>query len=178
MKIQKLVPRGFLRSYILKVLKSGHKHGYEIMKLMERETGWEPSPGAIYPILHKLKDKGLITEIKTRGERRIPYKLTKKGRVLANDIEKGIEEIRNRFWEFIGTMSQILEVEESELRRLMRRHENFRKGGFFLLPRRIRKPMIESRNLILKIAKDKSKYKKLERILEESCKRLEELEVE
>jgi len=59
MKFHKLVPRGMLKFNILKLLKKGPKHGYEIMKLMEEETGWEPSPGALYPTLHQLKKKKL-----------------------------------------------------------------------------------------------------------------------
>jgi len=167
-----------LRSYILRLLKNGPKHGYEIMKLMEKETDWKPSPGAVYPILHQLKKRKLITEIKSKGEKKISYKLTKEGMTLANKIERGKKELKKTIRNFIGTMSQIIEIDESELKSLMKRHRKFRGSEFFLLPHGIRESLIKSRNLIMKIAKDKSKEKRLKKIIKETYKKLEELEGE
>ena len=74
---KKIVPRGFLKSYILKLLKSGRKHGYDIIKSIENETGWKPSSGGIYTTLHELEKKRLI--VKFKEGRRKYYKLTEKG---------------------------------------------------------------------------------------------------
>ena len=78
---EKIVPRGFLKSYILKLLRSGPRHGYDIIKSIGDETGWKPSPGGIYPILHDLEERGLV--IKFKDGRRKYYKLTKDGKKLS-----------------------------------------------------------------------------------------------
>ncbi|RLI42575.1 hypothetical protein DRO59_03770 [Candidatus Bathyarchaeota archaeon] len=43
------VPKGFLRYYVLKMLKEKPMSGSEIMREIERETGgrWKPSPGSV-----------------------------------------------------------------------------------------------------------------------------------
>ncbi len=178
MKIHKLVPRGFLTVCILKQLKTGSKHGYNIMKCLEKEMGWEPSPGAIYPTLHQLKERGLIAEVKSKDKKKISYKLTKEGRTLSNKIEKEVEEMRNKFCNHIRTMGQIFGIDEPELRGLMKGHEKTRVDNFFLLPVGIRNSLIKSRNLIMKITKNKSKQKKLNKIIKDNFKRLKELEAE
>jgi DNA-binding PadR family transcriptional regulator len=173
MGLKKLVPRGFLTTCILKQLKDGPKHGYYIIKSIEKETGWEPSPGAVYPTLHELKERGLIT--KKRKDRKIFYKLTKEGRELIHTLEKSMGEMKDRFGYFIGVLGQILGVSESELRNLIKKHEGIQKNRFFLLPPKIREPMFESRSFILKIAKDKTKHKKLMKILKDTKQELKKL---
>jgi len=165
MEIEKLVPRGFLRSYILKLLKSGSKHGYEIIKLIEQETGWSPSPGAVYPTLHELMKSGFVTKSKSKDERRIHYKLTKKGVLLTEKLEKSMSEMKDKFSSFIGVMSQILEVNETELRSIVEKHKQ--KDNFFLLSDEIRELIFKSRNSLIKVARDKSKHKELKKILSE-----------
>ena len=163
--MKKLVPRGFLRSHILRLLKSGPKHGYEIIKLIERETGWSPSPGAVYPTLHELMKSGFVTKPENKNKRRIYYKLTKKGILLTEKLEKSMSEMKDKFSNFIGVMSQILEINETELRNIVQKHEQ--KGSFFLLPEEIRQLVFKSENSLIKIARDKSKHKELKKILSE-----------
>jgi len=165
MEIKKLVPRGFLRSHILRLLKSGPKHGYEIIKLIERETGWSPSPGAVYPTLHELTKSGFVKKFKSKKERRIHYKLTKKGKLLTEKLEKSMNEMKDKLSNFISVMGQILEVNETELRNIIQRHGQ--KGNFFLLPEEIRQLIFKSKNSIIKVARDKSKHKELKKILSE-----------
>lgn len=62
-----LMPRGFLKFYILKTLKNSPKHGYDLMKSIERSSGWRPSPGAIYPMLKRLKKLKYIEEQKQKN---------------------------------------------------------------------------------------------------------------
>jgi len=170
---EKIVPRGFLKSYILKLLRSGSKHGYAIIKSIENETGWRPSPGGIYPTLHDLEKKGLI--IKFKDGRRKYYKLTKDGKKFIEKFDKSLNEMKDRFRNFIGIMSQILDVKESELRRMMRSHIKSQRGLIFILSPSLRRPLIKSRKLIFKIAQDKTKHKKLEKNLKETIKKLERI---
>lgn len=170
---EKLVPRGFLKSYILKTLRSGSKHGYDIIKFIENETGWKPSPGGIYPALHELEKKGLI--IKFKEGRRKYYKLTNEGKKFIKKFDKSLNEIKNRFRNFVGVMSQILDVKESELRRMMESHIRSQRGVIFMLSPSLRKSLFKSRKLIFKIAQDKTNHKNLEKILKETVKKLEKI---
>jgi DNA-binding PadR family transcriptional regulator len=54
-------------------------HGYQIMHGMSHRTGgaWHPSPGAIYPTIAQLEDKGLVTTREEGGRRLVT--LTSKG---------------------------------------------------------------------------------------------------
>jgi len=168
---EKIVPRGFLKSYILKLLRSGSKHGYDIIKSIENETGWRPSPGGIYPTLHDLEKKGLI--IKFKDGRRKYYKLTKNGKKFIEKFDKSLNEMKDRFRNFIGIMSQILDVKESELRKMMGSHIKSQRSLIFILSPSLRKSLLKSRELISKIAQDKTKHKKLEKVLKETVKKLE-----
>jgi DNA-binding PadR family transcriptional regulator len=174
--MKELAPRGFLTTCILKLLKTGPKHGYEIIKSINKETGWEPSPGAVYPTLHNLKKKGLIEGKKC--ERRISYKLTNEGRITVKKIEENMKEMKNKLHSFIGIMGQILGVKDSELKGMIEIHEKKETGSFLLLPRDIRMQMIKARELIFKVAKDKKKHKKLKNLLDEVRIKLEKIEGE
>jgi DNA-binding PadR family transcriptional regulator len=174
--MKELAPRGFLTMCILKLLKTGPKHGYEIIKSIKEETGWEPSPGAVYPTLHELKKKGLIEEKKV--DRRISYKLTTEGKITVGKIEENMKEMKEKFHNFIGIMGQILGVKEAEMRKMMEIHGRKERDSFLLLPKDIKISMFKTRNLILKIAKDKSKHKEIERILKKTRIELEKIEGE
>ena len=170
---KKLVPRGFLKSYILKLFKSGPKHGYAIIKSIENETGWKPSSGGIYSTLHDLEERSLI--IKFKKGRRKYYKLAKKGKKFIEKFDESLDEMKGRFRNFVGVMSQILDVKESELRRMMGSHIKSQRSLIFMLSPSLRRPLIKSRKLILKIAQDKTKHKKLEKNLKETIKKLERI---
>lgn len=70
---------GALRLYLLALLESGPKHGYELMKALSQRFGgtYSPSAGTIYPRLGKLEQEGLVA---TRAEgRRTNYSITPAG---------------------------------------------------------------------------------------------------
>ncbi len=168
---EKIVPRGFLKSYVLKLLRSGPKHGYDIIKSIENETGWKPSPGGIYPTLHDLEKKGLV--IKFKEGRRKYYELTKEGKIFIEKFDKSLNEMKDRFRDFVGVMSQILDVKESELRRMMESNIRSNRRIIFVLSPSLRKYLFKSRKLIFHIARDETKHKNLERVLKETVKKLE-----
>jgi len=170
---EKIVPRGFLKSYILKLLKSGRKHGYDIIKSIQNETGWKPSAGGIYTTLHDLEKGGFV--IKFKDGRRKYYKPTKKGKKFIEKFDESLDEMKGRFQNFLGIMSQILDVQESELRGMIESHMKSQRNLIFILSPRLRKSLLKSRKLIFKIAKDKTKHKKLEKVLKETVKKLERI---
>lgn len=79
------VPRGFSRYFVLELLKDTPHTGQEIIDSAEKQSNgmWRPSPGLIYPLLGRLLDEKLIEE--TNDGR---YRLTKKGQITAQDVDK------------------------------------------------------------------------------------------
>lgn len=70
---------GALRLYLLALLESGPKHGYELIKALSERFGgtYSPSAGTIYPRLGKLEEEGLVA---THAEgRRTNYSITPAG---------------------------------------------------------------------------------------------------
>ena len=81
--------RGALKLVLLDALNDGAKHGYEIIKALEKRTNgqYAPSPGTVYPTLLFLEDLGMV-RANQDGDRRV-YELTDLGRTeLATNAEK------------------------------------------------------------------------------------------
>jgi len=93
------VPKGFLRYYVLKLLREKPMSGSEIMSEIEKRSfrGWKPSPGSIYPLLSWLQENEYTEEPieQTPGIKR--YILTEKGKEFLGEHEKRREELRERF---------------------------------------------------------------------------------
>ena len=87
------VPRGFSRYFILEALKKNPSTGKEIIDNATTQSGgrWKPSPGLIYPLLGRLLDENLIEETKD-GK----YQITKKGRLVADDLETLNKIVKNQ----------------------------------------------------------------------------------
>ena len=98
--VKSVIPRGFSRCYVVEILKEGPHTGKEIINRAEQDSDgkWSPSPGLIYPLLGRLCDEGIITEIKdedkdqntdnTRNKKNTKYTLTKKGIDTVEDMHK------------------------------------------------------------------------------------------
>jgi DNA-binding PadR family transcriptional regulator len=71
---------GELRLYLLALLDSGPKHGYELMTELTARFGgtYRPSAGTIYPRLARLEEEGLVR--RTDEGRKATYELTPAGR--------------------------------------------------------------------------------------------------
>jgi len=76
-----MVPKGFLRFYVLRLLKEKPMSGSEIMDEIERETDgiWKPSPGSIYPLLAWLRHNNYTEELPPIEGGIKRYKLTERG---------------------------------------------------------------------------------------------------
>lgn len=70
---------GQLRLYLLSLLESGPKHGYELITALEDRFGgtYRPSPGTIYPRLARLEEEGLVRRVD--DGRKSTYDLTDAG---------------------------------------------------------------------------------------------------
>jgi PadR family transcriptional regulator, regulatory protein PadR len=99
--------KGSLKTIVLKVFEeNGRMYGYEITRKVEELTNGKIKLtfGALYPLLHKLEDEGvLITESENFNNRiRIYYKLTPSGKSVV------IEKLREMS-EFLETLRRIVE---------------------------------------------------------------------
>jgi len=98
--------KGSLKTIVLKVLReNGRMYGYEITRKVEELTSGQIklTYGALYPVLHKLENDGvLVTESENFNNRiRIYYSLTEKGNSLVT------EKIREMA-DFIDSLQRII----------------------------------------------------------------------
>lgn len=102
MKHMAMVPKGFLRYKVLRLLDEKPMSGSEIMVEIERQTEgrWKPSPGSIYPLLSWLQDKGYIKEAAEQEAGIKRYALTDQGKSFLQEHIKKRDEIRKRFEHF------------------------------------------------------------------------------
>ena len=91
-----LVPKGFLRFRVLRMLNQKPMSGAEIMREMEEETDmrWKPSPGSVYPLLSWLLDSGITKELPDveAGVRR--YELTTEGKKFLEEEEQRMDQFK------------------------------------------------------------------------------------
>ena len=97
-----MVPKGFLRYQVLKLLNEKPMSGSEIISEIEKQTSgyWKPSPGSIYPLLAWLQDKGYVKEVAEQEAGIKRYMLTEKGKAFLEEHVKTREELRERFKHF------------------------------------------------------------------------------
>lgn len=90
--------RGMLRYVLLDVVSNGPRHGYEIIKQIEEQTGgrYTPSPGTLYPTLQYLEDLGFVTSEQAEGRK--VYSITASGTA---ELEQHAE-VAAGFWSRFG----------------------------------------------------------------------------
>ncbi len=96
--------KGQLKYLILKVLSEQDSHGYEIAKVIEKETlgTWKPSPGSLYPSLRSMEEKGWVKAKQAKGKRKTKeYTITKKGRDEFEREEKIVQKAEAKFMECV-----------------------------------------------------------------------------
>jgi PadR family transcriptional regulator, regulatory protein PadR len=105
--VSKELLKGSLKAIVLKLLaENGRMYGYEITRKVEELSGGkiQLTFGALYPILHKLEDEGVVvTESENVNNRtRIYYQLTPKGN---NTVLEKVTELR----EFLDTLNIMIQ---------------------------------------------------------------------
>jgi PadR family transcriptional regulator PadR len=100
--------KGSLKTIVLRLLKeNGRMYGYDITRKVEELTAGriKLTYGALYPVLHKLENEGvLVTEAENFNNRiRIYYSLTPKG----NSV---VTEKVNEMKEFIDSLQSIVNL--------------------------------------------------------------------
>ena len=83
--------KGFLSFLILWMLRKTKMNGSEITDEIEKRKGRRFSPGTIYPVLKKLKEKGLIIDDEDKR-----YSLTENGK---KELATRIDNFFNSFYD-------------------------------------------------------------------------------
>lgn len=84
--------KSFLDLFVLDLLDSGPKHGYEIMRELKIKTGTMIGAGTLYPLLYELEERELVDgewNSPNRRSRKI-YKITEDGAKYKRQGFKGI----------------------------------------------------------------------------------------
>lgn len=84
MKFNKELLKGSTNLLVLSLLEKENMYGYQMIKKMQDQSNnlFKFQEGTLYPILHSLEEKGLITSYwdETRSKKRKYYSITKKGK--------------------------------------------------------------------------------------------------
>ncbi|WP_308387916.1 PadR family transcriptional regulator [Acidithiobacillus sp. AMEEHan] len=74
-----MLDQGMLRYVVLRRIAEQPRHGYDLIKLLEEQSGgtYSPSPGMMYPMLSMLEDQGILS-VTLEGNKRL-YHLTEQG---------------------------------------------------------------------------------------------------
>ena len=84
MKISKELLKGSTKMLILEMVKDENMYGYLMIKKLKEKSNnvFEFKEGTLYPILHSLEEKGLISSYwdDTTGKKRKYYAITIKGK--------------------------------------------------------------------------------------------------
>jgi DNA-binding PadR family transcriptional regulator len=85
MRFDRELLKGNTATVVLAILDEGPLHGYQIAKEMKRRSddALTLGQGVLYPILHRLEDRGLVIgewEQSTGTPSRKRYKITRRGR--------------------------------------------------------------------------------------------------
>ena len=98
--------QGTLELLVLRILRSGRMHGWDVMQRLEllSDEVLSVTPGALYPALHRLEERGLISAVWEPSEnnrRSKVYELNAAGR-------KQLEAERKEWERFTGAVALIL----------------------------------------------------------------------
>jgi DNA-binding PadR family transcriptional regulator len=86
-----MIAKGLLRIWTLKLLSEGEKTGWQLMKELGQRTGWQPSPGTMYPLLKSLGSQGLLQ--RHPAGKRVYWRLTPEGSRYLEELHR-----RKREW--------------------------------------------------------------------------------
>jgi DNA-binding PadR family transcriptional regulator len=115
--------RGVISFLVLKILQEQSCHGYKLIEEISKRTQgfWKPTSSTIYPLLRKMKNKGLIRQIKDKDPESTKkvYELTEEGVKVIDKMNQKRKERQKMMQEFLSTPS-----EESD-------EDSFREPPFF-----------------------------------------------
>ena len=105
MAVDKTLVSGSMTMLILRLLSEKDMYGYEMIDALRKKSQnvFELKAGTLYPLLHGLEDKGLLTayESEYAGKTRKYYRITKEG-------TKVLEKKMSEWKEYQGAVTNVL----------------------------------------------------------------------
>jgi poly-beta-hydroxybutyrate-responsive repressor len=109
-KVTPVLPRNFLRSCILLLLRESPAHGYDLLQRLLPLGFARDDPGRVYRALHDLEKDGLVGSAWERSEvgpdRRI-YELTRKGQEELHAHVRTLDRARDVLEGFLGRYEEV-----------------------------------------------------------------------
>lgn len=106
---------GEVKYVILRLIREKPRHGYEIIKALEQETGgwYTASAGTVYPTLQLLEDQGHVRIVETGGKK--VYHITPEGEAFLDEHRDVLDDILERVREAVeglagGTIGDLNET--------------------------------------------------------------------
>ena len=95
------IMRGLIQIAVLKMIKKGHSHGYDMLKICCTPEERKISSGLLYSTLNELEKNRYLSAkwVQDSKKPRKKYSLTTKGREL---LDKGVKKIRKNIEEIIA----------------------------------------------------------------------------
>jgi len=92
---------GEVKYVILRLIREKPRHGYEIIKALEQETGgwYTASAGTVYPTLQLLEDQGHVRIVETDGKK--VYHITPEGEAFLAEHRDVLDDILERVREAV-----------------------------------------------------------------------------
>ena len=92
---------GEVKYVILRLIREKPRHGYEIIKALEQETGgwYTASAGTVYPTLQLLEDQGHVRIVETEGKK--VYHITPEGEAFLAEHRDVLDDILERVREAV-----------------------------------------------------------------------------
>lgn len=96
---------GEVKYVILRLIKDKPRHGYQVIKALEEETGgwYTASAGTVYPTLQLLEDQGYVRIVETEGKK--VYHITAAGEAFLAEHRDVLDEILERVREAVQGMA-------------------------------------------------------------------------
>ena len=108
----------YVEILILRRLRSGSAHGYELRKRVEETTGFVLHNNSLYPALRRFEEAGAVTKAAEAQEGRPPrlvYTLTEVGQELLHDMLADLPaEQAGDETEFLARLGQFSEINPAE----------------------------------------------------------------
>ena len=108
----------YIEILILRRLRSGPAHGYELRKRVEETTGFVLHNNSLYPALRRFEEAGAVTKAAEPQEGRPPrlvYTLTEVGQELLHDMLADLPaEQAGDETEFLARLGQFSEINSAE----------------------------------------------------------------
>lgn len=91
---------------ILSLIEEKDRYGYEIVKELEERSDdtFTMKEGTLYPILHRMEDKGYLKSYSEKGSKRKYYKITDKGKKQLVEDKETWELFSQSVKKVVGTM--------------------------------------------------------------------------